>query len=154
LVSAVLTVGSMGFWALLMGIILNMKPVHDAMGTIGLLDLSLVLLLLIPLACLFAGLLLAISIYARSFKEAQNYMAPVNILIFVPLVGALVPGVTLNWTTALIPVMNVALAIKEIIKGTMDYSMVAVIFVAMTLMALAMIAFSVRWFNKEAVLFR
>lgn len=154
LVSAALTVGSMGFWALLMGSVLDMKPVQAAVGVIGLMDLSLVLLLLVPLACIFSSLMLAISIYARTFKEAQNYMAPINILVFVPLVGALVPGVTLGWITALIPIMNVALAIKEIIKGTVDYSMVGVIFVAMTAMAAAMIAFSIRWFNKEEVLFR
>ncbi len=154
LISAALTVGSMGFWALLMGTVLDMKPVQDAVGTIGLMDLSLVLLLLIPLSCIFSSLLLAISIYARTFKEAQNYMGPVNILIFVPLIAPMVPGVTLNWTTVLIPIMNVALAIKEIIKGTVDYSMVGVIFVAMTTMAIAMIGFSVRWFSKEEVLFR
>jgi sodium transport system permease protein len=154
ILSAVLTVGSMGFWAMIMGSVLDMKPVHDAVGTIGLVDLSLILLLLMPLACIFSSLLLAISIYARSFKEAQNYMTPLNMLIFIPIVGALVPGLTLGWSTVFIPVMNVALAIKEIIKGTVNYSMVGVIFIAMTVIALGIIMFSIRWFNKEAVLFR
>jgi len=53
-----------------------------------------------------------------------------------------------------IPVMNVALAIKEIIKGTVDYSMVGMIFVSMTSIAILILLFSVRWFNKETVLFR
>jgi sodium transport system permease protein len=56
---------------------MDIKPVHEAVGVIGLLDLSLISLLLIPLACIFSSMLLAISIYARSFKEAQNYMAAI-----------------------------------------------------------------------------
>ena len=58
------------------------------------------------------------------------------------------------WTTAFIPVMNVAIAIKEIIKGTVDLAMVGVIFAAMTLIASLVIAMSVYWFNQEKVLFR
>ena len=154
LLSAALTVGSMGFWALIMGTMLDMKPVHNAVGTIGVIDLSLILLLLMPLACIFSSLLLAISIYARSFKEAQNYMTPLNMVVFIPIVGALVPGITLGWSTVFIPIMNVALAIKEIIKGTVDYSMVGVIFVSMATMAGIIIGFSIRWFSKEEVLFR
>ena len=154
LLSAMLTVGSMGFWALFMGSIMDIKPVYEAVGVIGLFDLLLILLLLIPLACIFSSMLLAISIYARSFKEAQNYMAPINMVVFIPIVGALVPGMVLGWGTVFIPIMNVALAIKEIIKGTVDYSMVGIIFVTMTTIAVAIIAFSIHWFGKEEVLFR
>ncbi|MFT4928485.1 MAG: sodium transport system permease protein [Phenylobacterium sp.] len=154
LLSALITVSSMGFWAVLMGSVLGMKAVHNAVGVIGVLDLSLVLLMLLPMACIFSSLLLAISIYARTFKEAQNYMGPLHIVIAVPIVAALVPGMKLGWVTAFIPVMNVALGIKEVIKGTVDYSMIGVIFVAMTTLAIAMIAFSVHWFGKEEVLFR
>lgn len=154
LLSALLTVGSMGFWAMIVSSMVDMKPVRDAFGSIGLIDLSLILLLLVPLACIFASLLLAISIYARSFKEAQNYMGPINMIIFMPIIGALVPGVTLGWNTVFIPIMNVALAIKEIIKGTVDYVMVGAIFGSMTLIAVVMLVFSIRWFSREEVLFR
>jgi sodium transport system permease protein len=154
LLSAMLTVGSLGLWAMIMGTMLDMKPVRDALGSIGAVDLSLILLLLVPLSCMFASLMLAISIYARSFKEAQNYMGPLNVIIFLPLVGAFVPGVTLNWNTIFVPIMNVALAIKEIIKGTVDYTMVGIVFALMTAIAVLMLGFSIKWFSKEEVLFR
>lgn len=154
LLSVVLTVGSMGFWTLIMGSMLNMAPVKETVGSIGAADLWMILFLLLPLACIFASIVLAISIYARSFKEAQNYMAPLNILIFMPLLAALVPGITLNWKTAMVPVMNVALAIKEIIKGTVDYGMFSTILVSQLGLAVVVIYFSVRWFNREEVLFR
>lgn len=154
LLSAFITVGSMGFWVLIMGSMMDLKPVQEAFGSMTFVDFALILLLLLPLACIFASVVLAISIYARSFKEAQNYMAPLNMLTFVPIVAALVPGITLNWKTAMVPVMNVALAIKEIIKGTVDTSMVSTIFMSQVVMAIVVIYFSIRWFNREEVLFR
>jgi len=96
ILSALLTVSSMGFWVALLGSVMNMQVIKVAFGTIGLFDLLLILSLLMPLACIFSSLLLAISIYARTFKEAQNYMTPLNMLVFIPIVGALVPGVTLG----------------------------------------------------------
>ncbi|MGB1030280.1 MAG: ABC transporter permease, partial [Pseudoalteromonas marina] len=49
---------------------------------------------------------------------------------------------------------NVALAIKDIIKGTVDYTFVGLIFLATALIAGALLAFCVKWFNREDVLFR
>jgi sodium transport system permease protein len=55
---------------------------------------------------------------------------------------------------AWMPLTNVALAVKELIKGTMDYFQLFAIFGSTALIAGAMIAFSVYWFNQEKVLFR
>ena len=50
--------------------------------------------------------------------------------------------------------MNVALAIKELIKGTMDYMALIPIFLSTTAIAGLLIAFCIYWFNREKVLFR
>lgn len=154
IMSALLTVFSMGLWISIFSLVIGSSVIKTAFGTIGGVDLLLILLLLLPLAAIFSSVLLAISIYARSFKEAQNYIAPINMVIFIPIVGALVPGVTLNWVTVFVPVMNVAIAIKEIIKGTVDYGMLWGIFATMSCLAAVVIAMSVYWFNQEKVLFR
>jgi sodium transport system permease protein len=75
-------------------------------------------------------------------------------MIFLPLVAAMMPGVELNAKTALVPIMNVALAIKELIKGTADYMMLALIFGSTLVLAAAAIGFCVHWFQQEKVLFR
>jgi sodium transport system permease protein len=111
-------------------------------------------MMLIPLSAIFASLLLSLSIYARSFKEAQNYIGPLSMIVFMPLIVALMPGVELTWAMAMLPIANVALAIKELIKGTMDISMLLVIFGSTAVIAGAMLAFCVSWFQKEKVLFR
>jgi sodium transport system permease protein len=124
------------------------------MSTLGVADLLLILMMLIPLSAIFAALLLSLSIYARSFKEAQNYIGPLSMMVFMPLIVALMPGVELTWAMAMLPIANVALAIKELIKGTMDVGMLVVIFGSTVVIAGAMLAFCVSWFQKEKVLFR
>ncbi|MFP3367549.1 ABC transporter permease, partial [Pseudoalteromonas sp. SIMBA_148] len=55
--------------------------------------------------------------------------------------------------TAFIPGTNVGLAIKEIVKGTVEYTFVGLIFLATAIIAAVLLAFCVKWFNREDVLF-
>lgn len=154
LAGALITVASFGIWGSIIGSFAGMAVVQNAMSAISVIELMMIFAMLLPTSAIFASLLLAISIYARNFKEAQNYMSPFSILIFVPLFGAMMPGVELNMKTAFIPITNVALAIKELIKGTAEPGMIALIFVSALLLATAMISFCVYWFQQEKVLFR
>jgi sodium transport system permease protein len=154
LAGALITVASFGIWGAIIGSFAGFAIVQEAMGAIATVELLLIFLMIVPTSAIFASLLLAISIYAKTFKEAQNYMSPLSILMFVPLAAAMMPGVELTGKTALIPVMNVALAIKELIKGTADGTMIALIFGATVALAAALIAFCVHWFQQEKVLFR
>lgn len=154
LLGALITVASFGLWGLVIGSFFGMSVVQDAMSAIAVTELVLIFLLLLPTSAIFASLLLAISIYARTFKEAQNYISPLSVIIFIPLVAAMMPGVELSGKTAIIPVMNVALAIKELIKGTADSGLLLLIFASTLVLAGAFITFCVRWFQQEKVLFR
>ena len=153
LATALITVVSMGVWMSLISHFVELKALKEAVGTIGILDLSLILLMLIPLAAVFSSVVLAISIYARTFKEAQNYMGPLTMLAFMPLLVAMMPNMELTYKTAMIPITNVALAIKDLLKGTVDYSLVGMI-CATVVLAGVLMAFCVHWFKKESVLFR
>ncbi len=154
LVAALITVVSFGSWGYVIGSMMGVDIVAKAMSTLGLMDLTLILALLIPLTAIFAAMLLSLSIYARSYKEAQNYIGPLTMVIFMPLVVSILPGIELNWKLAMVPVLNVALCIKELVKGTIDYSLLAVVLLSTLVLAGAMIAFCVSWFQKEKVLFR
>ncbi|HAW92728.1 MULTISPECIES: ABC transporter permease [unclassified Arsukibacterium] len=154
LMTALITVVSLGVWGGIISAFADLSKVSEALASITIVDLMLMFSLLLPTAAIFAALLLAISIYARTFKEAQNYMSPLTILVIVPLMIAMAPGMELDVTTALIPLTNIALAIKELLKGTADYGLLALIFASTTALAGALIAFCVHWFQQEKVLFR
>jgi sodium transport system permease protein len=152
--TALLTVSSMAIWGLVLSQGMAIKFVMEFMVAISILDFVLVFLMLIPVVAIFASLLLTLSIYARSFKEAQSYMGFLILIAIVPIIFALLPGVELKGGWAWVPLTNVALAVKELIKGTMDYFQLIAIFGSTALIAGAMITFSVYWFNQEKVLFR
>lgn len=154
LANTLITVSSFAIWGLVIGSMAKMAKIAEIFKAIGAADFILMALLLLPVAAMFAALALAISIYARSFKEAQNYMGPLNMLMFIPLIAAAMPNMELNASTMLVPIMNVALGIKELVKGTADYTAIGGIALYSSLIAVAFIAFSVRWFRKETVLFR
>lgn len=154
LATAFITVLSFGGWGYLIGSLAGVDIVAKAMSALGLVDLLLILAMLIPLTMIFASSLLSLSIYARSFKEAQNYIGPMSILVFVPLALALLPGVELTWKTALIPMTNISLCIKELVKGTIDMGILSLVIVSTIVLASVLIAFCVRWFQREKVLFR
>lgn len=67
-----------------------------------------------------AGMLLFAS-FARTFKEGQAMITPFYMLILLPAVFLSVPGIELTLPLALVPVVNVALVIREAIGGTLQW---------------------------------
>jgi sodium transport system permease protein len=124
------------------------------MRLLGVETILVILSLLVPLTVFFAGLLLCASLLARSFKEAQSLMTPLNLAVLLPVAIALLPGVTLDWRTALIPVLNASLATKEIISGEIDGKDLGLVYTSLTAYALLAIG-GTRWmFNRESIIFR
>jgi sodium transport system permease protein len=107
-------------------------------------------LILIPLIIFFAGVMVPIAVYAKTFKEAQSIIAPMNAVIVLPAMVGLMPGIELNWTTACIPIINVVLSTKELIAGTLNYSYLSLSFGIMVLLAFASVLFSYKRFGKES----
>ncbi|GAB2695654.1 ABC transporter permease [Aliiglaciecola sp. 3_MG-2023] len=154
LTSALITVSSMALWGVILSQGLAIQFVVTFMSSIGAVDFILMFLMLVPVVAIFASILLSLSIYAKSYKEAQSYMGTLMMLLFIPIFLAMAPGVELKGAWAWVPLTNVALAIKELIKGTMDYFQLIAIFGSTALIAVGLLAFCVNWFNKEKVLFR
>lgn len=100
-------------------------------------------MLLIPLTVFFAGIMIPLSLNARSFKEAQSIITPLNIVVILPAMIGFLPGIEYNIGTALVPIVNIVLATKEIIAGTIEYYLLAISFVELLL-----IAFVAVWVSK------
>lgn len=126
----------------------------EALRLVGGADLFLVWLMLLPVAAVFSAVLLALSIYARSFREASSLSGLANFLVVMAVIVAILPGIELTWGWALVPVTNVALAIRELIKGTMDYAMLLAILGSTCLVAFALLILCTWWFRRESVVFR
>jgi sodium transport system permease protein len=110
--------------------------------------------MVLPLAVLFSAALLAIALCAKSYKEAQSYLQPLTIIVLVPGIVGLLPGVELNARLALIPVLNTSLVSKEILMGTYHWHFIALIFISSCVYAAVALVIAVKLFEREDVLFR
>ena len=153
LTSALLMIVSVGVLIHFFGGLAGSELVQ-MLHAIGPLDLAMVALMLVPTSAMFAAILLSISIYAKSYKEATGMISPLIVVTILPTLVAMLPGVELNWRWAMVPLTNVALAIKELVKGTMDYRMFSLILLSTALSAGLLLALCRWWFNREQVLFR
>ena len=113
-----------------------------------------VFVMIVPLAVLFSAALLAISLFAKSFKEAQSYLSPLTIVVIAPAVVSILPGVELNARLSLVPILNTSLVCKEIVSGTYHWGYIALIFVSSCVYAAVALWVAIRLFQREDVLFR
>jgi len=130
------------------------EALRAVMGILQPAPIALTFSLLVPLTLFFASALLSISIFARSFKEAQSLMTPLNIVVIVPVLLGILPGVSLDAVTALIPVLNVSLATKEIFAGTIDVGLLVEVYASLIALAGLSLYGCAWWFRREATVFR
>ena len=113
-----------------------------------------VLAMVLPMIVLFAATLFTISLFAKSFKEAQSYVSPLIIVIIMPAGIGMLPGVELNARLALVPILNVSLASKELVSGVWHWQYLALIFGSSCMYAAIALGLAVRMFEREDVIFR
>lgn len=115
--------------------------------------LPIILLCMVPFALLFAAILIAVCSFARTFKEAQNYVMPVIIAALIPSMAVAVPTIRLQGAMLVLPVGNMVLLARELFQQTCDWTAVVVVLLSTSLYAVAAIALATRLFGQEAVLF-
>jgi sodium transport system permease protein len=124
------------------------------MTTLDPLGLVAVVGMVLPMIVLFAATLFTISLFAKSFKEAQSYVSPLIIVIIMPAAIGMLPGVEMNARLALVPILNVSLASKELVSGVWQWKYLALIFGSTCTYAAVALGLAVRMFNREDVIFR
>ncbi|HTQ31869.1 MAG TPA: ABC transporter permease [Opitutaceae bacterium] len=123
-------------------------PTIDPLGIFG------VLAMVLPAAVLFSALLLTISLFAKSAKEAQSYVTPLVFLVILPAVIGILPGIELDARLALVPLLNLSLVCREMMSGVWHWHYIALIFASTCVYAGVALALCVRMFNREEVIFR
>jgi len=117
-------------------------------------SLALVLVTVLPTAIVAASLMVAIALFAKSYKEGQSYLTPIVMLAAFPAVVGMLPGLELTPALALIPIFNVCQLVKEIFLGEFSRVAYAVAFGANLAYAAIGYFVAARIFKSESVLFR
>lgn len=155
--------GFMTVIASIIGILFSMFKFGDAMGGSGnggSINLSVLSILFIGLigiliTMVFGALELSISIYARSFKEAQTYLTPLSLIVMVPAFGTyLLDAKNIDGFYFHIPLANAACLMKESIVGIFNPVHIAITLSWMLIYIVASILFARFMFSREEVIFR
>jgi ABC-2 type transport system permease protein/sodium transport system permease protein len=112
-----------------------------------------VFLLLVLFAMFFSALLLAVTSFARSFKEAQAYLIPLMLLAITPGLFTLMPWVKMNAALAVTPLLNMVLLARDVLEGTSQPMLAGLAVVSTVLYALVAIALAARIFGSDAILY-
>lgn len=121
---------------------------------LGVGSVVLMLLVQVPLAVLGAGLLLAVSTYARNQKEAQSYLGPVMVVATVCAMLSMLIRVEPPLALALVPILNASLALKQALSGSIQPAFTVVAFGTSVVYAILMVRLAAWLFTREAVLLK
>jgi sodium transport system permease protein len=108
--------------------------------------------MLLPVTFTITAVFLAVAVFAKDFKDGQNFLTPVFMALLLPLGATLLPGTELNAWTALVPIVNVALLIKSLFLAEARADLIFLTLVSSLIYALLTLVFAARVFYREQVL--
>lgn len=144
---------------LIISIKINPEMFGGGEGTVGVMlstqSIIIIFIFTVLTSMIFGALQLAISIYARSFKEAQTYITPLTILAIIPtFLMYMVDVKNIDMIYFHIPIANVMAILKEVTLGIINIQHIIMVF-GWSIVYIAISIFVTRhMFNKENVIFR
>lgn len=131
-------------------------PGQDPLTSPSFASIGWLLLALLPMAVVFSAASFALASLARSTKEGQYYLMPLFLVSMPLMMLPMLPGISLNLATSLVPISGMVLLMQAAMEG--EFALAGIYVVPVTAVTLGCCALAVRWaidqFNQESVLFR
>ncbi len=96
---------------------------------------------------------MCVCIFAKSYKEANNYVTPVMLVFMFASLVTMVPNIELNGMTATIPVVNISLMIMKLFSFTYDYATFGIVLLSNVVYSLLAVMLLSKIYSSEEVLF-
>jgi sodium transport system permease protein len=157
---AITLMGLIGTIASITGLLISFKTSPslfggDASVVFPAKTLIIIAALTIFVTMIFGALELSVSIYARSFKEAQTYLSPLSIVGMAAAFSTYMIDVKdISPVYLNIPIVNISVVLKEIINGIYNPMHIILTFVWSGVYITISILFARYMFSKEEVIFR
>jgi len=122
--------------------------------TLDLLGIGGMMLMILPVAVSFSAIVFTISLFAKSYKEAQTYVTPLIFAVIMPAAIGMMPGIELDARMALAPILGLSLVCKEMLSGVWHWQFIGLVFASYCVYAAIALVLAVRMFKREDVIFR
>lgn len=130
------------------------KVLAESGGAVPFGTMLLILVSLVPFAVLMSAIMIAVCSYARTFKEAQNYVTPVILAVLIPGGIAALPAARAEGLMLVMPVGNMVLLTRDLLLGShVPMTQLGLALFSTTLYAGAAVAIAAGIFGKESVVF-
>lgn len=100
-----------------------------------------------------SAICLLVCIFAKSFKEAQNYSTPIMMVFMFAAMASMIPGVSLEGTLAYVPVINISLLIAKLFSFEFNTATIMIVLLSNVLYSLIAVVIMARVFCSESILF-
>lgn len=146
LVGLVLTIGSLGIAS-------NSFSVFESINfNINLVSVLVSLLVIVLASFFIGGLSLAVTSFARSYKEAQSMCSTLNMLTVIPMFITIL-GMEINMWYYLIPILNYTQVLMDIFSGGIDIVKLLMVILSSVIYVVLVIAYILSQYKSEKVLF-
>lgn len=154
MISALLNIISMGGIAVYMYKIFGMQTDAADIDMARFYPAILVGILAILAFSLFiSAVTMCVTSFAKSYKEANNYITPLMLVVLFTGYIGFIPNIELTRTMAMVPVANICLLIKNILVFKIDYMIIAVVLISNIAYAVFAILFLSKIYDSESILF-
>lgn len=109
--------------------------------------------LLLIFAAFFSAVILVLTSFARSFKEAQAYLIPVMLVSLAPGVICLLPGIEFNGWLSVIPLANIVLLARDVFDNRVIPIWALATLLSTILYSAVALSAAARIFGTDAVLY-
>lgn len=107
----------------------------------------------VAFALFMSAVVMCICAFAKSFKEANNYITPLTLVVMLTAYVGFIPNVELSTKTALIPVANICLLMKNLMVFKYDFTLILMVLFSNVLYAFVAVWFLSRIYDSESILF-
>jgi len=130
--------------------VMRILPVSSI--SISLPTLALAFAMLVPVTLFITAVFLAVAAFAKDFKDGQNFLTPVYMLLAMPAGVTMLRGIELNAWTAFVPVVNIALLIKALLVAEAAPDLIFLALLSSSAYAALAVMLAARVFGREQVM--
>ncbi|MBQ1326784.1 MAG: CPBP family intramembrane metalloprotease [Eubacterium sp.] len=113
----------------------------------------LTIMVIIVFSLFISAIVMCVTSFAKSFKEANNYITPLTIVVMLTGYVGFIPNMELTPKAALIPVANVILVIKNLFMFKYDFKIIAIVILSTFIYTVIAVFFLCRMYSSERLLF-
>ena len=115
--------------------------------------------ILIGVLCVFAfaifvsAISMCVCAFAKSYKEANNYITPVSLVVMLASFISFIPNIELTKNMALVPVANLCLLLRDLLVFKFDYLNILLVLFSNIIYAIVSVLVLGKIYNSESIMF-